>query len=138
MILNDWQRGKIPFFVPPPGCEMAPPPAEAQDSEGTEKPAMEQDFSQIRVSHKFDGDDTAGGLDDTAGSLDDTLPTDISQVDDSVVDASHNSEPEESGPDEAGEEEERASAKKRKPSKETKSSKKVKTASGIFVVSDVK
>lgn len=21
MVLNDWQRGRIPFFVKPPGCE---------------------------------------------------------------------------------------------------------------------
>jgi nuclear GTP-binding protein len=82
MILNDWQRGKIPFFVPPPGCEMAPPPVEAKDSEGTEKPATEQDFSQIRMSHKFDGD-TTGSFDDTL--LTDRSMTDISQDDDSIV-----------------------------------------------------
>lgn len=30
MILNDFQRGKLPFFVPPIGCDkeaLAPPPA---------------------------------------------------------------------------------------------------------------
>merc|ERR1712029_700629 len=24
MVLNDWQRGKLPFFTPPPGCEQFP------------------------------------------------------------------------------------------------------------------
>ena len=35
MVLNDWQRGKLPFFTPPPGCEQLPQqpaaPEEAQE-----------------------------------------------------------------------------------------------------------
>ncbi len=33
MVLNDWQRGKIPFFVPPPGCEMRPNVEESEEKE---------------------------------------------------------------------------------------------------------
>ena len=69
MVLNDWQRGKIPFFVPPPGCEFPPAPPkqgevatnpeeknEVQEEEEVEgKPSKtDQDFSMIKVSHQFD------------------------------------------------------------------------------------
>merc|ERR1711860_249012 len=37
MVLNDWQRGKIPFFVPPPGCEMPPKIHPMQKGESFEK-----------------------------------------------------------------------------------------------------
>ncbi len=33
MVLNDWQRGKLPFFVPPPGCHLEPNP---EDDDGEE------------------------------------------------------------------------------------------------------
>ena len=52
MILNDWQRGKIPFFVPPPGCEL--PPKKPQDEDEKDD---DQDFSQIKVIHEYDEED---------------------------------------------------------------------------------
>ena len=55
MILNDWQRGKIPFFVPPPGCEL-PPKVENENTEESEK-KKDQDFSQIKVVHEYDDED---------------------------------------------------------------------------------
>ena len=69
MILNDWQRGGIPYFVRPPG------PEEQEKAEGktTEKaevastskevvqaktmPAIHQDFKKIRVEPAFTGED---------------------------------------------------------------------------------
>jgi len=33
MVLNDWQRGKLPFFVPPPGCMLEP---RQEDDDGEE------------------------------------------------------------------------------------------------------
>ncbi len=62
MILNDWQRGKIPFFVPPPGCEMPPPAQHSNDKDGDD-PAegkdkkKDQDFSQIKVVHDYNPED---------------------------------------------------------------------------------
>uniref|UniRef100_A0A674B7G5 Nucleolar GTP-binding protein 2 n=1 Tax=Salmo trutta TaxID=8032 RepID=A0A674B7G5_SALTR len=36
MVLNDWQRGRIPFFVKPPGCEEDLPPSVEGAPEATE------------------------------------------------------------------------------------------------------
>merc|ERR1711953_562505 len=54
MILNDWQRGKIPFFIPPPGCEMPPKIYPMQKEESFEK---DQDFRKIKVLHEYDEED---------------------------------------------------------------------------------
>ena len=54
MVLNDWQRGKIPFFVPPPGCEMPPNIHPMQKGESFEK---DQDFKKIKVLHEYDDED---------------------------------------------------------------------------------
>ena len=54
MVLNDWQRGKIPFFVPPPGCEMPPKIHPMQKGESFEK---DQDFKKIKVLHEYDDED---------------------------------------------------------------------------------
>merc|ERR1719418_107065 len=52
MILNDWQRGKIPYFVPPVGCEMPP-----KNPKVPEEIKKDQDFKDIRVIHEFDPED---------------------------------------------------------------------------------
>jgi nuclear GTP-binding protein len=109
MILNDWQRGKIPFFVPPPGCEMPPPPEEA--TEKGEKSKTDQDFSLIRVSHKFDED---------SNSMVDTSTNDHSVIDRSGDD-DHEAEP--------------PTAKQSKISKPVN---KIKTASGVFEILEAK
>lgn len=68
MILNDWQRGKIPFFTAPPGCSPQgapdqPGPDQSMASDENEPKASplivqeEQDLSQIRVILDFDDDD---------------------------------------------------------------------------------
>merc|ERR1712079_199167 len=51
MVLNDWQRGKIPYFVPPVGCEM-PPKAKLD-----EEIKKDQDFKEIKVVHEYDPED---------------------------------------------------------------------------------
>lgn len=81
MVLNDWQRGKLPFFVPPPNLEgdakkesestveaveestqatAAPQEKEESPSQPEKKkfePRLAQDFSKIRVDLKYEGDD---------------------------------------------------------------------------------
>ena len=70
MVLNDWQRGKLPFFVAPPVPEELKAAKEAQAEaeaaaetveENKEKkkfePKLAQDFSKIRVDLKYEGDD---------------------------------------------------------------------------------
>merc|ERR1719429_95572 len=48
MVLTDWNRGKLPFFTPPPGCMMEPrPEGEAEvpedDAEEDEEDEEEED-----------------------------------------------------------------------------------------------
>lgn len=73
MVLNDWQRGKLPFYVPPPGCEVPNSVKDLksellqQTPEVEEKPddlvqkAKEfkqlQDFSKIKVGLEYEDDD---------------------------------------------------------------------------------
>lgn len=52
MVLNDWQRGKLPFYVAPPGCEV---PLSKQEGENTL--AIVQDLRKIRVGLEYEGDD---------------------------------------------------------------------------------
>jgi len=42
MVLNDWQRGKLPYFVPPIGCMKMPKEPQAE-TEGTEEAADDDD-----------------------------------------------------------------------------------------------
>ncbi|XP_066256796.1 uncharacterized protein Ns2 [Euwallacea similis] len=53
MILNDWQRGKLPFFVCPPGFETGLNKEENENSNLN----VVQDFRKIRVGLSYEGDD---------------------------------------------------------------------------------
>lgn len=55
MVLNDWIRGKIPFFVPPPL-----PPSKASDVEKRVR-GVDQPIQQIPVATKFTAEDRDGG-----------------------------------------------------------------------------
>lgn len=65
MVLNDWQRGKLPFYVPPSAFETPLPKegttAEASASDETTNINKElqqiQDFRKIRVGLEFEGQD---------------------------------------------------------------------------------
>ncbi|EFA04454.1 nucleolar GTP-binding protein 2 [Tribolium castaneum] len=52
MVLNDWQRGKLPFYVSPPGFE-EPLPTTEQDNELS----VVQDYNKIRVGLQYEGED---------------------------------------------------------------------------------
>lgn len=52
MVLNDFQRGKLPYYVLPPGYEQ---PLEYKGEQ--ENPSVVQDFSKIKVTHGYEGDD---------------------------------------------------------------------------------
>lgn len=43
MVLNDWQRGKLPYFIPPPGCSLQPKPDSQSDDEEEEDVEVEED-----------------------------------------------------------------------------------------------
>lgn len=51
MMLNDWQRGKLPFYVSPPGFE-EPLPKKDDSNIG-----VDQDFRKIKVNLEYEGDD---------------------------------------------------------------------------------
>ncbi|KAK3592155.1 hypothetical protein CHS0354_019446 [Potamilus streckersoni] len=67
MVLNDWQRGKIPYFVRPPGSEQNEENeakvevAEQQASNNklpeTQKPSVSQNLVKIKVEPEYEGDD---------------------------------------------------------------------------------
>ncbi|KAG2198016.1 hypothetical protein INT47_004983 [Mucor saturninus] len=57
MVLNDWLRGRIPYYVPPP--EAVEPLTEAQLEEKKKKIGVEQMFAKIQVSADFMEDDLA-------------------------------------------------------------------------------
>uniref|UniRef100_A0A0A9X4K5 Nucleolar GTP-binding protein 2 n=1 Tax=Lygus hesperus TaxID=30085 RepID=A0A0A9X4K5_LYGHE len=68
MVLNDWQRGKLPYYTPPAGFEVPktveakPQPEEAPDNPNAAKKLphnfeLVQDFSKIRVTNEFPGEE---------------------------------------------------------------------------------
>ncbi|KAL3867873.1 hypothetical protein ACJMK2_040719 [Sinanodonta woodiana] len=70
MVLNDWQRGKIPYFVRPPGSEQneelqneakKDEDAEQEASNNklpeTQKPHVSQNLIKIKVGPDYEGDD---------------------------------------------------------------------------------
>ena len=143
MILNDWQRGKIPFFVPPPGCEL--PPKKPQDEDEKDD---DQDFSQIKVVHEYDEEDQ---LDENSEKKEENNPeqeentkkrkreeseTEIIKPDDKKQEIMCN---EVDNTDISGVVVEDSKKRKREESEvETKKAeaKRIKTSSGTFVVTD--
>jgi len=91
MVLNDWQRGKIPFYVRPPDSqktevdEKSKASGDGVQSATTETPAappcsltIKQDMSRIKLCQELSGDANV-----TDGALDETQSTAV--TDDSVV-----------------------------------------------------
>ncbi|XP_057666404.1 nucleolar GTP-binding protein 2 [Diorhabda carinulata] len=55
MVLNDWQRGKLPFYCCPPGYEE--PLAKIDEEIEESSVGVVQDFRKIKVNLSFEGDD---------------------------------------------------------------------------------
>ncbi|XP_030749615.1 nucleolar GTP-binding protein 2 [Sitophilus oryzae] len=55
MVLNDWQRGKLPFFVCPPGFEVGLNASEESNTETNV--SIVQDFRKIKVGLDYEGND---------------------------------------------------------------------------------
>lgn len=43
MVLHDWQRGKIPFFVPPPQQQECDPSEKSDSPDASEEPTVSTD-----------------------------------------------------------------------------------------------
>merc|ERR550519_2700872 len=76
MVLNDWQRGKLPFFVPPPGCQMEPKPEdleeenegdEGEEEEEEEVEELDEGGSENYIDYESDNDTV--GTSDTTDTL---------------------------------------------------------------------
>jgi len=86
MILNDWQRGKLPFFVPPPGCEMEPRPAKGEEEDAEEEDVEDEEVDEVESDDEesvdldeeengdvdYDSDNETVGTTETTDSLYDT------------------------------------------------------------------
>jgi hypothetical protein len=88
MVLNDWQRGKLPFFVPPPGCALEPKPegGEATTEDQPEEEEPEADDDNDDDDNDDDGDVAVedGSDAETTCTTDTTRTTDTTQTTDSL------------------------------------------------------
>merc|ERR1712079_640008 len=139
MVLNDWQRGKIPYFVPPVGCEMPP---KAQLDEEIKK---DQDFKEIKVVHEYDPEDLQ---DMSIGEENQENQAEVKSENQSEDDV-EKSEIKIENPESVSAEPEANEVKKRKFEEEdqelpldkkrkTEPTELVQTGSGVFVVTDSK
>lgn len=55
IVLNDWQRGKLPFYVTPPGYEV--PQTTMKEEEDKGQLNVVQDFNKIKVGLSYEGED---------------------------------------------------------------------------------
>jgi len=74
VVLNDWTRGKLPFFTPPPGCMMEPRPEGSQEEE-TEDVVEDDDEeeSDVEAEEEYDEEDVESDTDTVQTS--DTVQT---------------------------------------------------------------
>merc|ERR1719317_590663 len=85
MVLNDWTRGKLPYFTPPPGCMMEPRPDEGgdeagEDLEDTNIDEVEEDEElEDEEDEYLDHSDT-----DTVATADTTGTTETTETVDSL------------------------------------------------------
>merc|ERR1719317_1692293 len=85
MVLNDWTRGKLPYFTPPPGCMMEPRPDEEGDEAGenlddTNVDEVEEDEElEDEEDEDLDHSDT-----DTVATADTTGTTETTETVDSL------------------------------------------------------
>jgi len=58
IVLNDWNRGKLPFFVPPPGCSFEPKPDNIEDEPVSESEAEEDESENEEVDDDTNVEDS--------------------------------------------------------------------------------
>lgn len=57
MVLNDWQRGKLPFYCIPPGYEQPLSSLEENRTREDSEIGVVQDFGKIKVGLSYEGED---------------------------------------------------------------------------------
>jgi len=77
IVLNDWNRGKLPFFVPPPGCSFEPKPDNAEDDTeaGSDGEEDEESENEDEDDDNDDNDDTnvEDSINESTAEPEDTL-----------------------------------------------------------------
>ena len=90
MVINDWQRGKLPFFVPPPGSKGEEEAAEVTeviiDEDGAQLPGIDVHLPESRSD---DDDDDAADVDADADGVGTVLTSLPSDDDSSDADQAH-------------------------------------------------
>jgi len=74
MVMNDWTRGKLPYFTPPPGCMMEPKPDGTEDDEVDDVVDEEEEEEDVE-DEEDDEDDLANSDTDTVATTDTTETT---------------------------------------------------------------
>ena len=71
-VLNDWNRGKLPFFTPPPGCMMEPRPDDQQqdDNDDEDDEEEEEDEEETEDVEEEDYEDEVDSDTDTVHTTD--------------------------------------------------------------------
>merc|ERR1711983_332310 len=76
VVLNDWTRGKLPFFTPPPGCMMEPRPEGSQEEEAeNEDEDEEEEESDAEAEEEYNEDEVESDT-DTVHTTDTVQTTD--------------------------------------------------------------
>merc|ERR1712045_366623 len=56
IVLNDFNRGKLPFFTPPPGCMMEPKPEKIEEDENDYEENDDEDDEEEEEEEVHDDD----------------------------------------------------------------------------------
>ena len=64
IVLNDWTRGKLPYFTPPPGCMMEPrPEGHKEEEEAGDDEEVEEDEDETEVEAEYAEEDIESDTD---------------------------------------------------------------------------
>ena len=64
IVLNDWTRGKLPYFTPPPGCMMEPrPEGHEEEEEAGDDEEVEEDEDETEVEAEYAEEDIESDTD---------------------------------------------------------------------------
>merc|ERR1711971_433682 len=77
MVLNDWQRGKLPYFVPPIGCMKMPAPEKGQEdeAEAAADKTLEDESADANDDEDVDDAESDNETVDTENTVDTTATT---------------------------------------------------------------
>merc|ERR1712241_233854 len=69
IVLNDFNRGKLPFFTPPPGCMMEPKPDKVEDDDNDEEVNYEDDDEEEEEEEEVEDEEEAFDDDSDADTV---------------------------------------------------------------------